>query len=219
VLRYLCLALLGLIPLQGFGKLEWETTTSSIVGDPFNESAQTSFKFTNRGPKTVKITSAFSQCGCTVPSLTKWEYAPGESGEVHAVFKFGQSVGHEAKEITVTTDEPADVRTYKLHLEINLPPKLFDLSPQMVTWKIGEPAAPKRMRITIARPDVHPVTVSSRDKHIAATVEPDPSAPNAYDVVLTPSTTATELWAPILVNMNLPQRNPRVLIVYAKVLK
>jgi hypothetical protein len=45
------------------------------------------FKFTNKGESTVILTEPKGSCGCTVPKLAKFEYSPGESGEIKVIFK------------------------------------------------------------------------------------------------------------------------------------
>ena len=62
--------------LNAFG-LEWATTRISVDAAPEQESLEGVFAFTNNSEKTVTINSVRSSCGCTVPELTKHEYAPG----------------------------------------------------------------------------------------------------------------------------------------------
>lgn len=45
------------------------------------------FHFTNTGPSTVILNEPKGSCGCTVAKMNKFEYAPGESGEVKVTFK------------------------------------------------------------------------------------------------------------------------------------
>jgi hypothetical protein len=63
------------------------------------------FKFTNNSDKTLRITARGS-CGCTVPTLAKDSYAPGEAGEITAKFNPKRRNGHQTKQITVMFDDP-----------------------------------------------------------------------------------------------------------------
>lgn len=208
---------LGLLIGGSARALEWEKTEIAVVGDPFDESTQVGYRFTNNAAVPVTITSAYSQCGCTVPTLAKKTYGPHETGLLLVAFKFGQVVGQQVKHITVTTDEPAERRTYNLTLEVGIP-RLFEMQPALVTWRQGDPLAAKSMTLKIARADVHPTSVDSRDPRLKVSLEADKTAPGSYHLVMTPTDTSQQLWAPVMVKLNLPVKNPRVLIVYAKVL-
>jgi hypothetical protein len=63
------------------------------------------FKFTNKGKGVLRIGKIDSSCGCTVPKLTKMEYAPGESGEIKVEYSPGKSVGEARKTLTVATND------------------------------------------------------------------------------------------------------------------
>ncbi len=62
------------------------------------------FTFTNTGTEPLKITDVKTSCGCTVPSLSKTEYAPGESGKITVIFNPENRTGPQHKVVTVTTD-------------------------------------------------------------------------------------------------------------------
>lgn len=214
--RTLCLlaAWLAVVPLHA---LTWDATRIAVDADPFDESTQVTYRFVNAGTKPVHITSAFSSCGCTVPHLAKLDYAPGEHGELVAVFTMGQVVGDQIRTITVTTDEPADRRTCELTLEARVA-QVLQVNPSIVTWQKGEPLRPKTIAITVGRPDIRLTKIESRDGRLNAVIEPGTTAGNTWKITLEPRTTAGEFFTPILVTMNRPVQNPRVLIVYAKVI-
>jgi hypothetical protein len=44
------------------------------------------YKFHNAGDATLKISEVKSPCGCTIPTLDKKEYAPGEPGEINVTY-------------------------------------------------------------------------------------------------------------------------------------
>ncbi len=63
------------------------------------------FKFTNTGDGLLKIERIKSTCGCTVPKLTKKEYAPGESGTVKVTYKVGKRSGPTAKHLYIHSND------------------------------------------------------------------------------------------------------------------
>ena len=87
-----------------FGQLKWENPEQTVIAKPQDKVLVTKFRFTNVGTSPVKITDLRPSCGCTTAVLEKKEYAPGESGEIEAKFKFNGRVGHQEKWIVVTTD-------------------------------------------------------------------------------------------------------------------
>lgn len=84
---------------HNFGKI-WDT-------DPHTHE----FRFTNRGPGTLKIANVHGSCGCTVPALTKTEYAPGESGSIKVTFNPHGRRGPQQTTVTVTSNDPTQPTT------------------------------------------------------------------------------------------------------------
>jgi len=73
------------------------------------------FKFTNTGGGLLKIERIRSTCGCTVPKLTKKEYASGESGTVKVTYKAGRRPGLATKHLYIHSN---DKETPKVGLTI-----------------------------------------------------------------------------------------------------
>ncbi len=63
------------------------------------------FKFTNTGDGILKIDKTRSTCGCTVPKLSKVEYAPSESGTIHVKFTAPRTEGKTSKRIYVFSND------------------------------------------------------------------------------------------------------------------
>ncbi|HUS74117.1 MAG TPA: DUF1573 domain-containing protein [Sedimentisphaerales bacterium] len=63
------------------------------------------FKFTNTGNALLKIGKIKCPCGCTVPTLPKTEYAPGESGTLKIVYRASRSPGSITKSCTVPSND------------------------------------------------------------------------------------------------------------------
>lgn len=77
---------------------------------------QTSFRFTNTGTGTLVIASVKASCGCTIPTLERMEYLPGETGAIEVAFEPRGRSGETDKTITVVSNS----KPYRvIKLEIN----------------------------------------------------------------------------------------------------
>lgn len=77
------------------------------------------FKVTNTGNSPLQIKEAKADCGCTSTVVGKSLLAPGESGEIEAIFNTKGQRGKVAKSIRVATDDAANpVQTLTLEAEI-----------------------------------------------------------------------------------------------------
>ena len=74
------------------------------------------FKFTNTGDGTLKVEKKIAAaCSCTIPQLSKGEYAPGESGQVKVVYSAGMHAGPTKRVLYVKSN---DKTTPKVELTI-----------------------------------------------------------------------------------------------------
>ena len=90
------------------------------------------FKFKNTGDALLRITRVYAPCGCTVPELTKKEYAPGESGILKAVFRAGSKSGSTSKRIEVSSNDKAKPKVIltikaKIALKVAYEPERLNL--------------------------------------------------------------------------------------------
>jgi len=74
------------------------------------------FKFTNVGNAVLKIDRIQSTCGCTVPKLSKREYAPGESGTITVTYHASRWGGKVGKTIYVFSNDPQNSKV-GLHIK------------------------------------------------------------------------------------------------------
>lgn len=70
------------------------------------ERVSVEFDFVNSSDRTIRITNIRASCGCTVPTLEKRTYAPGERGTIEAVFNSTGRPGQQTSTIAVETDNP-----------------------------------------------------------------------------------------------------------------
>lgn len=70
-----------------------------------------SFKFTNVGVDSLKISHAQASCGCTQPTWSKDPIAPGATGEIFVEYNTQGRPGPFTKSITITSNasEPSKV--------------------------------------------------------------------------------------------------------------
>lgn len=68
------------------------------------DTVEYTFHFENVGIAPLKILSARGSCGCTVPSYSKDEIAPGEKGEVFVRFNSAGKSGMQNKTVTLVTN-------------------------------------------------------------------------------------------------------------------
>ena len=141
----------GMAATPLWGQLVFEQEQIEHQAGLMEDKTEAVFKFTNTSDSEVTIKSARSSCGCTVPKLEKNTYAPGESGEIRAVFTYGARVGKQVKRITVDLEEPGS-RTYTLSLVTDIPEWLV-IQPRILRWSIGESAEPQTFKVTVSDPE------------------------------------------------------------------
>jgi hypothetical protein len=135
------------LPPCATGKLVFEQPVQTVEAKWADTEASAVYKFTNTGPETVKITGIQPSCGCTVATLAKDVYAPGEKGEVRLRFAFDGRSGQARETAQVLTDLPSQP-SEELTIQTVIP-RVLDFAPQMVYWKPGEPREPKTVDVTL----------------------------------------------------------------------
>lgn len=127
--------------------LEFEQTRIEQHAKLLDEQSTAVFRFTNTGDQPIEILRVQSSCGCTVPELDKEKYAPGESGEIRALFTFGSRQGRQMKRITLRTDD-AVMATYQLDFITHIP-TWGQISPRMLRWAVGSEAAVRAVSVSL----------------------------------------------------------------------
>jgi len=91
------------------------------------------FKFKNSGEANLVITSASGSCHCTVPQLSKMEYAPGEVGEIKVIFDpKGKAAGPVQQRVTVVSNDPTSP-TSSLMIEADVQP-IVTIEPKIIAF-------------------------------------------------------------------------------------
>jgi len=121
-------------------ELVFERTAQNIPAQWSDQQVTAGYKFRNAGPETVKITKLSSSCGCTVGTLEKTIYVPGESGEVKVVFTVDGRTGPQQKTVTVATDLPGQP-AIELAFATDIPEPV-KMSPAVVYWDKADGVLP-----------------------------------------------------------------------------
>lgn len=116
--------------------LTFERAEISKVAQAGQDKVEAAFVFENRSNVAVKILEARAACGCTVPSLAKTVYAPGESGQLDVTFTVGSRQGPQHLVVTVRTDQGEQNLLFK----VEVPPRV-EITPRLVMFRAGEQGA------------------------------------------------------------------------------
>lgn len=117
-------------------ELALDVSAVELKPKPEDEEVETTFKFRNKGDKTVKILGLESACSCLSAEIDKAEYKPGEEGTGHASFKVSTFVGRHEKFITVSTDDPKQPE-WQVNFILDVP-AVVDIKPKNLQWFIGD---------------------------------------------------------------------------------
>jgi len=173
--------------------LEFEKPVQSAEVKISDAEIGTKFAFKVTGDKPVRITDIRTFCSCVRAQTLdgKMLFQPGESGVIDTAFEVGGFEGMLKKEVVVTTDDAAQPES-RLVLEVKIP-GLFEITPAQLVWQVGEPAAPKMVRIKVLGGDPVRVmaAVSSRKSMTTALREVVPG--QEYEVAVTPAATDTKI--------------------------
>src|ERR1700732_4935701 len=200
---------------SAFGQLTWDTTEQTFHSKQQDKAVVAKYKFTNTGPKPIKIQNVQTSCGCTTAQLNKTDYAPGESGEIATKFAFAGRTGRQEKAITVATAEnPAQPTILKLHVYIE---DMVKIEPEIVLWRVGEQPDSKSIRIVIAN-DSSAKIVSVTSDNPALKVRLTETKPGKeYEAQITPESAAQPAAATLMIRTDYHPDNPETKSAYARI--
>jgi HEAT repeat protein len=102
------------VEVEGTGqkelKITFEKTTHDFGQISPGSTNSCEFTFTNTGDSLLKIGKIDSPCGCTIPRLSKKEYAPGESETIKVRYSAGTHPGRVTKRLYVNSNDRARPR-------------------------------------------------------------------------------------------------------------
>ncbi len=172
-----------LLSTQVSAKLAFEQTEITSEAELGDTHYTATYRYKNLGEQPVQLRNAQANCGCTVPEFSKEPIPPGQSGELTAVFEFGDRLGDQKKTILITTDEP---QTYLLQLNVFIP-RPVTLNPRVQRWSLSgddskkvftlTPADPKRVRFEAIPETAQTYNITHKqleDGQLELTVTPSP---------------------------------------------
>src|ERR1700741_1552362 len=213
-MRFILLLFLGSVtPI--FAQLKWDQPRQKLSVKPGEKAVTAKYRFTNNSSSPVTIVDVRLSCGCTIATLTKKTYVPGESGEIDAKLNFAGHTGHQEKWIYVTTNS-AGTEPKLLTLAVDIPPDIT-IEPQFVMWRIGDPLTPKTIRIVV--PDGFPtkIVAAQTDNPAIHVKLQEVMAGKQWDVKVTPAETKELVKAIVSIRTDYPAEKPTTYSAYARV--
>ena len=182
----LTICVLTCVPLRA--ELKWDTQKAELSPQPGDAFVETKFGFVNAGQAAVVIDSVQSSCGCTIATLAKTTYAPGERGEILARFNIGDRRGVNSKSIRVAIKGEPEPAVLTLVVTIPEPARI---TPAMLVWDKGEAGKAKTISVQ-AQPNqpVRVLKVTSSTPNFTIAVETSREA-QEYRITVTPQNTET----------------------------
>ncbi len=126
------------------------------------------FKFTNTGKSTLIISNTQGSCGCTVPALSKREYAPGESGTIAVTYNPHNRRGKQHTTVTVTSNDPVRAAVV-LNVESHVIP-MVQIDPPIVNFGTVNKGTASSQSVTVSTriPDLKVTEVITNNPKVTA---------------------------------------------------
>ncbi len=141
------------------------------------EDLYTTFSFTNTGTGTLVISEVKATCGCTVPTLVKTEYAPGESATLNVRFNPSGKAGRQNKTISVISNAQPQSIT-KLAIRADVRPLVdFNFFLRFGEVKLGQQRT-RRVVLSYTDPDLQITDLYATNPYLGVKLI-DVGAPNA----------------------------------------
>lgn len=98
--------------------VEWQAEMHDFGNITQGDIAKHTFTFKNTGEHPLKITRVKPSCGCTTPSYSTEEVAPGEEGFIEVAFNSKGRSGTQNKAVTVTMNTPTRNKVLRFKGEV-----------------------------------------------------------------------------------------------------
>ncbi|MGI8603626.1 MAG: DUF1573 domain-containing protein [Verrucomicrobiales bacterium] len=168
--------------------LVFESAHIKSAARPAEAQHEVRIPFTAQGSQSISIQRIDSTCGCLSAKANKETFAAGDKGYITAIFKLGGFEGEVTKSLYVITDDPEHP---KKHLTVSIMvPKLFEITPEVTSWTLGEEPAAKTVSFKVLQEKPVEITgvTSTRDNFKAEWKEVEKG--RLYEITLTPTSTA-----------------------------
>lgn len=128
--------------------LAWEKMRVDVAPKSTEPFATGEFDFQNTGTSPITITEVRPDCSCVTAPLEKKTYAPGEHGQITAIFSLDRQSGEHTVPIQVRTDAPGVDAAKVLIFHVSII-DVVSFSERFLYWRPGEPLTPKTVTVTL----------------------------------------------------------------------
>jgi hypothetical protein len=175
--------------------LTWEKKQIELTSPVGAAVIRTAYCFTNTGKTPITVIAIKPSCGCVATALEKFDYAPGEGGQIKVTFDLGMEEFAKLQKRTIavtTSDAPKSPTVLKLRVHV---PETVSVSPEAVIWHRGEKPATKEA-VVKAGSGVAAIKLIQATSNSNFTVEVKPEvAGRRYRLKITPLNTGAPAYA------------------------
>jgi hypothetical protein len=172
-------------------QLKWDTQSVDRAPAISDTKVEVAFGFENAGKSPVTIDALKSSCDCTLATLEKKTYAPGERGTISAMFKIGDRKGKQAISITVLSDQGTQIGDLRLNVAI---PEVAKLMPTLVSWKTNAEPDAKNIEVQAAPGRTIRVVKATSKGNVRTSIETIEEGAR-YRVVISPEDTTKSFFS------------------------
>jgi hypothetical protein len=158
-------------------KINFEKLVHDFGELGINQKGECEFRFKNIGSGPLNISEVKSTCGCTVPTLAKTQYQPGEEGVIKIDYSGQNNPGSIEKNIYVNTNDPENPQI-KLTITAKITSYIEALPSEMrlLMWK--EKAAAPDITLKSKNGEAFAITSITSPYNIIS-IEFDPNTQNS----------------------------------------
>ena len=201
-----CFLMLG---VRAWAGLSWDKELNEFTSQMGEDVVRTYYGFTNTGDVPISILAIHPSCGCVSTSLQKFDYAPGESGEIKVTFDLGMDEFATLQKRTIqvtTSDVPKKPTTLKLVVHV---PETVRANPEDVIWHRGE--SQTKEVVIKSGPHIEPYKLVQTTFNDNFNVEVEPEVEGRkYRLKITPIKTDVPSYAELKFNVLSPSFKRRV---------
>lgn len=212
MLRHILIRLLPFfVPLAGANgaALAFENKSVEVAAKPGTEQVTLVFPFENKSGETIEIERQASPCGCIKAEIKdgKMTYAPGDKGEVTAIFKIGNLQGTVRKNVVIwQRGDKATEPSITLTAVIEIPERVA-ITPKSLNWKAGGENGAKTFTIRVNEGEtIHVTGVVTTNNHFAPQLKTITDG-KVYEITITPVDTREAGFA--ILKITTDSQNPR----------
>lgn len=212
MLRHILIRLLPFfVPLAGANgaALAFENKSVEVAAKPGTEQVTLVFPFENKSGETIEIVRHASPCGCIKAEIKdgKMTYAPGDKGEVTAIFKIGNLQGTVRKNVVIwQRGDKATEPSITLTAVIEIPERVA-ITPKSLNWKAGGENGAKTFTIRVNEGEtIHVTGVVTTNNHFAPQLKTITDG-KVYEITITPVDTREAGFA--ILKITTDSQNPR----------